>query len=113
MWKDAKGQVVAAFEIEGQDVEKSKTRKSRGLKIGIDDGNSELRPSLYHPVSSIEDRRVKGFRKRHKTAEACRAHYEEIAVKRFQKLKSKHPEWNDIKLIFDSDLFNAIDEMNL
>ena len=106
---------MAAFEIEGQDVEKSKTRKSRGLKKDCESmmaiQSCEHRYIILYQVSKTGE--PKGFRKKYKTAEACRTHYEEIAVKRFQKLKSKHPEWNDIKLIFDSDLFNAIDEMNL
>ena len=115
VWKDATGLVVAAFEIEGQDVEKSKTRKSRGMKKDCESmmaiQSCEHRYIILYQVSKTGE--PKGFRKKYKTAEACRTHYEEIAVKRFQKLKSKHPEWNDIELIFDSDLFNAIDEMNL
>lgn len=115
VWKDTTGQVVAAFEIEGQDVEKSKKEKSRGLKKDCESMMAiETCAYRYIILYQVSKRgQPKGVRKTYQTAEACRSHYEQEARQRLEKLQRKHPEWAAVELIFDSDLFAAIDAMTL
>jgi len=110
IWKDRENKVVAAFEIEGQDVEKSRDGRSKGLKKDCEslmaiEGCRERIIILYQVSKSG---RPKGFKKRFKTATACREHYHNEMKNRLEVLQGKKPLWKNVELIHDYELFDRL-----